>query len=153
MNSFAGIFWLVLAQLQNRFFVEHLPVAAYVCCLKEKEWKKKNLNFNCTKSDILLWGIARFSRGNKKKLRTFQPQKWKKIKNSQPQTKFTGSYKKRSVFTVNICCFKFQINKRVLWWWSFLIHEANFKNYLVRRNTSNISIRQRICGQNLVSYA
>ena len=28
-----------LAQLQNQFFVEHLPVAAYVLCLKEKEWK------------------------------------------------------------------------------------------------------------------
>ena len=36
-NSFAGIFRLALSQLQNRFFVEHLPVAAYVRCLKEKE--------------------------------------------------------------------------------------------------------------------
>ena len=45
MNYFAGIFWLVLAQLQNRFFVEHLPVAAYVRCLKEKEWKKWNSVF------------------------------------------------------------------------------------------------------------
>ena len=44
--------------------------------------------FYYTQSDILLFGIARFSRGNK-------PQKLKKIKNSQPQTKFTGSYKKR----------------------------------------------------------
>ena len=35
--------------------------------------------------------------GEINKLRTFQPQKWKKIKNSQPQTKFTGSYKKKSV--------------------------------------------------------
>ena len=65
-------------------------------------WKKKNerneiVCFYCTQSDILLCGIARFSRGNKNKLRTFQPQKWKKIKNSQPQTKFTGSYKKKSV--------------------------------------------------------
>ena len=66
MNSFAGIFWLVLAQLQNHFFIEHLPVAAYVRFLKEK--------------DILLCGITRFSRGNKNKLRTFQPQKWKKIR-------------------------------------------------------------------------
>ena len=31
----------------------------------------------------------------KNKLRTFQPQKLQKIKNSQPQTKFTGFYKKR----------------------------------------------------------
>ena len=63
-------------------------------------WKKKNerneiVCFYCTQSDILLCGIARFSRGNKNKLRIFQSQKWKKIKNSQPQTKFTGSYKKR----------------------------------------------------------
>ena len=42
MNSFAGIFGLVLTQLQNWFFVEHLLVAAYVRCLKEKEWKKSN---------------------------------------------------------------------------------------------------------------
>ena len=53
--------------------------------------------FYRTQSDILLCGIARFSRGNKNKLRTFQPQKLKKIKNSQPQTKFTGSYKKKRV--------------------------------------------------------
>ena len=45
LNSFAGIFWLVLVQLQNRFFVEHLPVAAYVRCLKEKERKKLNSAF------------------------------------------------------------------------------------------------------------
>ena len=82
-----------IAQLLSRFFVEHVPVAAYVRCLKEKEWKKWTSVFYCTQSDILC-GIARFSRGNKSKLRTFQPQKWKKIKNSQPQTKFTGSYKK-----------------------------------------------------------
>ena len=44
-NSFAGIFWLVLAQLQNCFYVEHLPVAAYVLCLREKEWKKWNSVF------------------------------------------------------------------------------------------------------------
>ena len=69
LNSFAGIFWLVLAQLQNRLFVEYLPVAAYVRCLKEKEWKKWKC-FYCTQSDILLCGIARFSRANNK-LRTF----------------------------------------------------------------------------------
>ena len=40
LNSFAGIFWLVLAQLQNQFFVEHFTLAAYVRCLKEKERKK-----------------------------------------------------------------------------------------------------------------
>ena len=53
--------------------------------------------FYCTQSDILLCGIARFSRGNKNKLRTFQSQKGKKIKNSQPQTKVTGSYTKKRV--------------------------------------------------------
>ena len=52
--------------------------------------------FYRTQSDILVCGIARFSWGNKNKLRTFQPQKGKKKKkNSQPQTKLTGSYNKR----------------------------------------------------------
>ena len=65
-------------------------------------WKKKNekneiVCFYCTQSDIFLCGIASFSRGNKNKLRRFQSQKWKKIKNSQPQTKFTGSYKTKRV--------------------------------------------------------
>ena len=50
--------------------------------------------FYCTQSDILC-GIARFSRENKNKLRTFHPQKGKNNKNSQPQTKFTGPYKKK----------------------------------------------------------
>ena len=50
--------------------------------------------------------LIRFSRGNKNKLRTFQPQKWrKKNKNSQPQTKFTGSDRKKRVYVrkINIC--------------------------------------------------
>ena len=51
LNSFAGIFLLVLAQLQNWFFVEYFPVAAYVRCLKEKEWKKGEC-FYCTQSDF-----------------------------------------------------------------------------------------------------
>ena len=99
MNSFAGIFILVLTQLQNRFFVEHLPVAAYVRCVKEKECKKWNsvfLLYSVWHSSLWQW---RFSRGNKNKLRTFQPQIWKKIKNSQPLTKFTGSYKKKCIMT------------------------------------------------------
>ena len=54
--------------------------------------------FYSTQSDILLCGIAMFSWGKRNKLRTFQSQKRKKIKKSQPQTKFTGSYKKKSVF-------------------------------------------------------
>ena len=37
----------------------------------------------------------------KNKLRTIQPQNLEKIKNSQPELKFTGSYKKKSLtFTV-----------------------------------------------------
>ena len=39
--------------------------------------------------------------GNKNKFRTFQPEKWKKIKNNQPQTKFTGSYKKEECIYTN----------------------------------------------------
>ena len=60
--------------------------------------------FYCTQSDIFLCGTARFSRGNKNKLRMFQPQNGKKkIKNSQPQTKSTGSYKEKSVVEVYFC--------------------------------------------------
>ena len=44
--------------------------------------------FYCTQYDILLCAIAKFCRGNKNKLRTFQS-----------QTKFTGSYKKRVYIT------------------------------------------------------
>ena len=51
--------------------------------------------FHSARSDILFRGIARFSWGNKNKLRIFQPQKGKNVKNSQPQTKFTGSYMKK----------------------------------------------------------
>ena len=74
------------------------PPSGCLCVMLE--WKKKNerneiVYFYRTHSDILLCGTARFSRGNKNKLRTFQPQKWEKIKNSQPQTKFTGSYIKK----------------------------------------------------------
>ena len=42
---FERIFWLVFAQLQNGFFVEHLPVASYVHFIKEKGWKKWNSVF------------------------------------------------------------------------------------------------------------
>ena len=66
-------------------------------------WKKENerneiVFFYCHQFDILLCGITRFILGNKNELKTFQPQKWKKIISSQPQTKFTGSYKKRVCF-------------------------------------------------------
>ena len=62
--------------------------------------------FYCTQSDILLCGIARLSRGNRSRLRTFQSRNWKKkkkkkkkkIKSSQPQTKFTGSYKRECIY-------------------------------------------------------
>ena len=77
-------------------------------------WKKKNerneiVCFYCTQSDILLCGIARFSWGNKNELRTFQPQKWKKIKSSQPQTKFTCSYKKRVYFEEHLWMSAFKL--------------------------------------------
>ena len=73
------------------------PPSGCLCALLERKIMKKNeiVCFYCTQSDILLCGIARFSRGNKNKLRTFQPQKLKKINGSQPQTKFTDSYKKK----------------------------------------------------------
>ena len=64
-------------------------------------WKKnneKNESVFIVLSLILFCGIPTFTGGNKNKLRTFQPQKWKKkkkIKNSQPQAKFTGSYQKK----------------------------------------------------------
>ena len=62
-------------------------------------WRKKNerneiVYFYCTQSGILLCSIARFSRGNKTKLRKCQSQKWKKIKNSQPQKKLLVLIKK-----------------------------------------------------------
>ena len=49
-----------------------------------KNERNEMVRFYCTQSDILLCGIARFSQGNKNKLRIFQPQNEKKIKNSQP---------------------------------------------------------------------
>ena len=64
---------------------------------EKKNGRNEIVCFCCTQSDILLCNIARFSRANKNKLRTFQSQKLKKIKNSQPQTKFTGSYTKKRV--------------------------------------------------------
>ena len=62
---------------------------------KKKNERNEIVCFYRTQTDILLCGIARLSQGNKNKLRIFQPQKGKKIKNSQPQTKFTGSYIKK----------------------------------------------------------
>ena len=93
-----------MAQLQNRFFIEHHPVAAYVRCLKEKEWKKKIVCFYSTKSDILLCGIARFSRGNKNKLRTFKPQKGKKIRTASLKQNLLVLIKKECKFH----CYKWQ---------------------------------------------
>ena len=66
----------------------------------------------CTQSDILVCGIARFSWGNKSELRTFQPQKGKKIKNSRPQTKFTGSYKKKECIVIKIVRMKIKEKKK-----------------------------------------
>ena len=94
-NSFAGIFWLFLVQLQNKFFVEHLPVVAYVRCLKEKELKKWNsvfLLYSGWHSSVALQGSVGEIRTNQKH---FSLKNEKKIKNSQTQTKFAGSYKKK----------------------------------------------------------
>ena len=87
--------WYFLRSCWTYFFVEHLPVTALCAAWKKKNERNEIVCLYCTQSDILLCGIARFSRENKNKLRTFQHQKWKKYKNSQPQTKFTGSYKKK----------------------------------------------------------
>ena len=84
LNSFAVIFWKVLAQLQNRFFVEHLSVAAYVCCLKEKEWKKWNsvfLKYSVWHSS--LW-YCKVQSGKKEQIKNISASKMKqKIKNCQ----------------------------------------------------------------------
>ena len=82
-------------------------------------WKKKNerneiVCFYSAQSDILLCGIAKFIRGNKSKLRTFQPQKWKNKKNSQRQTKLTDSYKKKSVVLSLMSCVNYAIGKKIL---------------------------------------
>ena len=53
--------------------------------------------FYCTQSDILLCGIARFSRANKNKLRTFQPQKWKKLRRARLKQNLLVLIKKKSV--------------------------------------------------------
>ena len=80
MNSFAGVFWLFLAQSQNQFFAEHLPSDCLCALLERKRMKKMKYCFYCTQYDILLCAIAKFCRGKKNKLRTFQSQKWKKKK-------------------------------------------------------------------------
>ena len=49
--------------------------------------------FCCTQSDILLCGITKFSRGNN----NISASKMKTNKNSQPQIKFTGSYKNKEI--------------------------------------------------------
>ena len=96
---FDRIFWLVLAQLQSSFFIEHLPVAVYVRCLKEKEERNEIVCFYCTQSDIFLCGIARFSQENKNKLRTFEPQKWKRIKEQPASNKiYRFLYKKECIY-------------------------------------------------------
>ena len=80
---------------ETLFFIEHILVAAYVRCLKEKNERNEIVCFYCTQSDILFCRIARFSQGNKNKLRTYQPQKWKKLRTASLKQNFTGSYKKR----------------------------------------------------------
>ena len=73
-------------------------------------WKKKNerneiVYFYRTKSDILLCGIARFSLGNKNKLRTFQSQKWKKNYEQPASNKIYWFLQKKSVLSFIISLF------------------------------------------------
>ena len=98
MNSFAGIFWLVLAQLQNQFFVEHLPVAAYVRCLKEKEWKKWN-------SVFLLYSVWHSSlwhykvqSGKKEQIKNISASKMKKNEEQPASNKIYWFLKKKRVY-------------------------------------------------------
>ena len=74
-------------------------------------WKKRNerneiVCFYFTQSDILLFGIARFSWWNKNKLRIFQ--KWKKKKKKKRTASLKqnllvlGSYKKRVYFRLQV---------------------------------------------------
>ena len=146
MNSFAGNCWLVLAQLQNRFFIEHLPVAAYVRCLKEKKnessvWQKK-----WTAQSGILCGIANFSRGNKNKLRTFQPQKWKILRTASLKQNLLVLIKKNSVIlmmyghwtiyllTGKICRFLAWVS----WFFTLKISILNCQNIHTAKNTESV---------------
>ena len=53
--------------------------------------------FYCTQSDILLCGTARFSRGNKNKLRPFQLQKGKKLRTANLKQSLLVLINKQSV--------------------------------------------------------
>ena len=119
MNSFAGIFWLVLAQLQNRYFVEHLPVAAYVRLEKKKKWNSVFLF--CSVWHSSLWH-CKIQSGNKNKLRTFQPQIWKKIRTASLKRNLLVLIKKKSVNNEN--------NKILCWVHlkSKIRHQNNFRD-------------------------
>ena len=63
------------------FFCRTSPSGCLCALLERKKMKEmKQCAFCCTQSDTLLWGIARFSREDKNKLRTLQPQKWKNLR-------------------------------------------------------------------------
>ena len=68
-----------------------------MCAARKKKNERNEIVCFRHKSGTLLCGIARFSRGNKNELRRFNLKKEKKNKNSQPQTKSTCSYKRKSV--------------------------------------------------------
>ena len=59
--------------------------------------KKSVVCFYSTQSDILLCGIARFSRGNKNKLRTFQPQNEKKLRTASLKQNLVVLIKKECI--------------------------------------------------------
>ena len=65
---------------------------------KKKNDRNEIVCFYRAQSDILLCGIARFNRGNKNKLRTFQPQKGKKIRTASLKQNLLALKKKRFKF-------------------------------------------------------
>ena len=77
--------WWIIELLRRYFLIGFSTVAESIFCRTPPSGclcvlleRNEIVCFYCIQSDILLCGIARFSRGNKNKLRTFQPQKWKK---------------------------------------------------------------------------
>ena len=75
------------------------PLSGCLCALLERKRIKEMKQCVFVILSLALFFVAlqgaRFSRGNKNEFRRFSLKKEKKIKNSQPQTKFTFLIKKR----------------------------------------------------------
>ena len=85
-----------------------------MCAACKKKNKRNEIAcFYRTQSDILLCGIARFNRGNKNKLRTFQPQKGKKLRTASLKQNLLALIKKKD-------CKFFDLSRT----------NRNFKNYM-----------------------